>query len=411
MSNLVPDPIARTIIVTRLSGAWAAWGLSGGIYTPFFGAWLAWKGESPEQIGLLLSAGMLLRVIVPPVTGIIADARNDRRSVMIVLIALTFIGYLALNWAMTPLQIFVCAVLANVTGSAASPLFDSVSTRLAERFGFDYGHVKRWNSITFAVVNLLSGLAVERWGLVVLAPWLTVSLALTLAALWLLPSTPRKHTSGQLGIRLRATFAEARELIGSAAFLLFLIAASFDQASHAFYYGYGGLHWRALGYSGALIGAIWPLGVVAEAMLFSVSLQIFRAIGATRLLLLGGIGCVVRWSILAFDPPLVLVIFAQLLHGASYALAHLGAMYFILKAVPPRLSATAQSLYAVMSSGIVMGLATYASGPLYAAYGGRTYLLMAAMGLVTIVFALWLQRVWHGGRLTQGGDEGHSDAI
>ena len=411
MSNLVPDLLARTTIVTRLSGAWAAWGLSGGIYTPFFGAWLAWKGESPEQIGLLLSAGMLLRVIVPPVTGIIADARNDRRSVMIVLIALTFIGYLALNWAMTPLQIFVCAVLANVTGSAASPLFDSVSTRLAERFGFDYGHVKRWNSITFAVVNLLSGLAVERWGLVVLAPWLTVSLALTLAALWLLPSTPRKHTSGQLGIRLRATFAEARELIGSAAFLLFLIAASFDQASHAFYYGYGGLHWRALGYSGALIGAIWPLGVVAEAMLFSVSLQIFRAIGATRLLLLGGIGCVVRWSILAFDPPLVLVIFAQLLHGASYALAHLGAMYFILKAVPPRLSATAQSLYAVMSSGIVMGLATYASGPLYAAYGGRTYLLMAAMGLVTIVFALWLQRVWHGGRLTQGGDEGHSDAI
>ena len=126
---------------------------------------------------------------------------------------------------------------------------------------------------------------------------------------------------------------------------------------------------------------------------------------------LGGIGCVARWGILAFDPPLALVIFAQLLHGASYALAHLGAMYFILKAVPSRLSATAQSLYGVVSSGIVMGLATYASGPLYALYGGRTYLLMAAMGLVTIVFALWLQRVWHGGRLTQGGDEGHSDAI
>ena len=408
---MVPDPLTRTTIVTRLSGAWAAWGLSGGIYTPFFGAWLAWKGESPEQIGLLLSAGMLLRVIVPPITGIVADARNDRRSMMIGLIALTFLGYLGLNWAMTPRAIFMFAVLANVTGGAASPLFDSISTRLAERFGFDYGHVKRWNSITFAIVNFVSGLAVERWGLVVLAPWLTVSLGITLAALWLLPSTPRGHASGQFGIRMRATFAEARELIGSAAFLIFLVAASFDQASHAFYYGYGGLHWRALGYSGALIGAIWPLGVVAEALLFSISLQIFRAIGATRLLLLGGIGCVARWGILAFDPPLALVIFAQLLHGASYALAHLGAMYFILKAVPPRLSATAQSLYGVVSSGVVMGLATYASGPLYALYGGRTYLLMAAMGLVTIVFALWLQRVWHGGRLTQGGDEGHSDAI
>src|SRR5258708_2055447 len=108
LSNSVPD--SHSGIVARLSGAWGAWGLSGGIYTPFFGAWLAWKGESPEQIGLLLSSGMLLRVVVPPITGIIADARNDRRGVMIALIALTFLGYLGLNWAAAPRDIFVFAV-------------------------------------------------------------------------------------------------------------------------------------------------------------------------------------------------------------------------------------------------------------------------------------------------------------
>lgn len=411
MSNLVPEQPTASPIVLRLSTAWGAWGLSGGIYTPFFSAWLAWKGESPAEIGALLSAGMLLRVIVPPITGMVADARNDRRSMMIWLVGLQFLGFLALNWVMTPLQIFLVAVTANVAGSASGPLIDSVSIRLAERFGFDYGHVKRWNSITFAIANVASGLAVSRWGLVVLAPWLTVSLALAFAAICWLPRPPARHATGQFRIRLRATFAEARELMGSAAFLLFLMAASFDMGSHAFYYGYGGLHWKEMGYSGALIGAIWPLGVIAEAMLFSVSLRIFRSLGATRLLLLGGLGCAVRWTVLAFDPPLGLVIAAQFLHGASYALAHMGAMYFILKAVPPRLSATAQSLYAVVSNGIVMGLATYASGRLYAGYGGRTYLLMAAMGLVTIVFALLLQRAWHGGRLTQGGDEEMTDAI
>ncbi|HEY4942056.1 MAG TPA: MFS transporter [Rhizomicrobium sp.] len=395
----------------RLSVSWAAWGLSGGIYTPFFGAWLAYKGMSPEQIGTLLSAGMLLRVIVPPVTGIIADATGDRRSMMIALVGLQFLGFLALNWVMTPVQIFLVAVTANVAGSSSGPLLDSVSTRLAERFGFDYGHVKLWNSVTFAIANVVSGLAVSRWGLVVLAPWLAVSLALAFAAICWLPAPPAGRAKGQLGIRLRATLAEARELIGSGAFAIFLLAASFDQGSHAFYYGYGGLHWRALGYSGAAIGAIWPLGVVAEALLFSISLKLFRQIGATRLLLLGGLGCVVRWSILAFDPPFALVIFAQFLHGATFALAHLGAMYFILKAVPPRLSATAQSLYAVVANGIVMGSATYAAGPLYALYGGRTYLLMAAMGVAAVLFAWWLGHAWHGGRLTQGGEEDAQDAI
>ncbi len=197
----------------------------------------------------------------------------------------------------------------------------------------------------------------------------------------------------------------------SRVFMVFLAAASLDQGSHAFYYSYGGLHWRSLGYSGTLIGVIWPLGVFAEIALMSVSLHVFRIVGATRLLALGGLGCVLRWTILAFDPPLTLVIVAQMLHGATFALAHLGAMYFILKSVPPRLAATAQSLYAVCSSGIAMGLATLASGPLYAAYGGRAYLLMSAMGLGALLLALLLGRMWSGGRITSGASEETLDTI
>jgi len=141
LSSLVPERASSASISLRLSAAWGAWGLSGGIYTPFFGAWLAYRGLSPTEIGTLLSAGMLLRVLVPPITGIIADARNDRRSVMIALIGLQFLGYAALTWFITPFEIFVFAVMANVAGAAAGPLMDSVSTRLAERLGFDYGHV------------------------------------------------------------------------------------------------------------------------------------------------------------------------------------------------------------------------------------------------------------------------------
>src|SRR5512146_1182652 len=107
LSSLVPERSTHAPISLRLSAAWGAWGLSGGIYTPFFGAWLAYKGMSPTGIGTLLSAGMLLRVLVPPITGVIADARNDRRAVMLVLIGLQFRGFLALNFVLTPFQIFV----------------------------------------------------------------------------------------------------------------------------------------------------------------------------------------------------------------------------------------------------------------------------------------------------------------
>jgi PPP family 3-phenylpropionic acid transporter len=388
-------------VALRLSFAQAASGVIGGAATPFFGAWLAWRGMAPAEIGAIMSAGMLLRVLVAPVTGMIADARNDRRAMMLALYSVMLACYAALNFVTAHPAIALASIGAAVAGGATSPLMESVSVRLAERYGFDYGRVRLWCSTLFVVGNILSGFAVQAFGLIVIAPWLTIALVWNLVAVALLPKPPANRPKGDFGLRLRATLAEAHELVRSPVFLVFLLAASLDQGSHAFYYAYGGLHWKALGYSGALIGVIWPLGVFAEIALMSVSLKVFRALGSTRLLLFGALGCVLRWTILAFDPPLPFVIFAQFLHGATFALAHLGAMYFILKAVPPRLAATGQSLYAVCSSGLAMGLATLASGPLYAAYGGRAYLLMSAMGAAAAVFALLLGMLWNGAPITQ----------
>lgn len=392
-------------VAYRLACAQAAAGLVGGIYTPFFGAWLHWRGLDPSQIGLLLALGMLLRVVVAPVSGLVADARNDRRGTMLALCSVTFLGYSALIFVHAPLWIFIAAVTANIASGAVTPLLESVSVRLSEVFKFDYGHVRLWASATFVLGNVASGLAVSRWGLVIVAPWLAAVLALNLGAIWLLPAPPAGRPRNAFVPRLRATVAEARELLGSRVFIVFLAAAGLDQGSHAVYYALGGLHWRALGYSGNLIGVLWPLGVLAEIALMAMSLHVFRIVGATRLLMLGAGACALRWTIMAFDPPLSYVILAQFLHGGTFAMAHLGAMYFILKSVPPRLAATAQSLYAVCANGIAMGLATLASGPLYAAVGGRAYLLMAAMGAASLALAYLLSRQWHGGRLTESGEE------
>ncbi|MBV8979209.1 MAG: MFS transporter [Alphaproteobacteria bacterium] len=389
----------------RLALAQGAAGSIGGMYTPFFGAWLAWRGLTPDAIGALLAAGMLLRVVVAPLSGMVADARNDRRGAMLVLYAVVFLGYAALNGTRAPEAIFLAAVAANVAGGSATPLLESVSVRLSEVFDFDYGHVRVWASATFMAGNVVAGVCVSRFGLAALAPWLTISAALNLIAIWALPAPPANRARGDFALSFRATLGEARELLRSRIFVVFLAAASLDQGSHAFYYSLGGLHWRTLGYSGTLIGLLWPLGVLAEIGLMAVSLKVFRALGATRLLMLGAACCMLRWTILAFDPPLPVVVFAQFLHGGTFALAHLGAMYFVLRAVPPRLAATAQSLYAVASSGLALGLATLAVGPLYAAYGGRAYLLMSAMGLVSLGLGYVLRRSWHGGRLSQGAEE------
>ncbi|MDE2183572.1 MAG: MFS transporter [Alphaproteobacteria bacterium] len=398
------------IIAARLRTSQAASGMVSGVFLPFFAAWLAWRGLDAGQIGLLLSLSLVLRAFTGPASGIVADARDDRRGAMLVLYWAMFAGFAALPFAKDPALIFLCAVPAYVAFGSATPLLESVSVRLSERYGFDYGRVRLWASSAFIAMNITAGLCVGRYGIHAVAPLLAATSVLCVITTLALPA-PASLPRGALAPRLRATWNEARELMRSGVFLVFLAASSFAQASHAFYYAYGGLHWRTLGYSGPLIGILWPLGVFAEIALFSQALRVLRVIGPTRLLWYGALGCVVRWTILAFDPPLPVVVLAQFLHGATFAMAHLGAMFFILRAVPARLAATAQSLYFVCSAGLMMGIATYAAGLIYAVSGGRAYLLMSAMGVVAMALALLLARQWQGGRIIHGAADEHSDAI
>src|SRR5580698_1648471 len=146
LSGAAPPQTRVNPVAFRLAAAQAASGLVGGAATPFFGAWLAWKGFSPAMIGALLSAGMFLRVAVVPLSGLAADARNDRRGVMLLLCLVMLAGYAALNFVSAPALLFAAAVPASVAAGASNPLLESVCVRLAGRFGFDYGHVRLWAS-------------------------------------------------------------------------------------------------------------------------------------------------------------------------------------------------------------------------------------------------------------------------
>lgn len=387
---------------SRLSFSQFASGSVSGVFIPLFGAWLAWRGLTPEAIAVLLGSALMLRALAGPLSGVIADARNDRRVVMLVLYWVMLAGFGALNLIEEPYLIFLAAVPAYVAYGAATPLLESVSVRLSEHFSFDYGRVRIWASSAFVVMNVVGGILAQVFGLGVVAPLLTLGAVACLVSTFTLPSPPVAEGRAPLKDRLKTTWDETRELLRAPVFLIFLAAASFEQSTHAFYYAYGGLHWRALGFSERLIGIIWPLGVFAEIALFSQALRVLNRFGPAKLLLMGGLVAVVRWTILSFDPPLPLVIIAQFMHGGTFALAHLGAVFFILRAVPPRLAATAQSLYFMGSQGVMMGVMTLACGHAYAQWGGRAYLLMTAMGLIAIATTLVLAKRWHGDRIIHG---------
>lgn len=278
---------------------------------------------------------------------------------------------------------------------------ESATLRAAESAGIPYGRVRVWLSVAFVAGNVLSGFAIATFGFGVVAPWFAVCAFLQLAAIYALPRSTHAHEAGSFVVRLQTTMAEARELIRKPVFLLFLAACSLIQGSHIVYYAYAGIAWRAQGLSATTIGLIWPLGVLAEIALFVFSAGLVRRIDALSLMLIGAVAAGLRWALMAFDPGLPVLVIAQLLHGLTFAVPHLGAMYFILRATPPRLSATAQSLYSVFGTGLGSSLALLPASYLYARWGSAVYLMMSLMAVVACGLTLVLAKKWNGGRLTE----------
>ena len=105
------------------------------------------------------------------------------------------------------------------------------------------------------------------------------------------------------------------------------------------------------------------------------------------LLSLGGLLWLLTHLFLLFNP-------LQVLHAFTFGAGHIGAMHFIALAIPARLAATGQGIYAAASMGFIMAIATLSAGPLYKVWAGEAYLVMALVGILSMFFVYYLKITW-----------------
>lgn len=378
----------RLSLALRLSFFYAAVFGTVGVSTPFFPVWLSSRGMDAVQIGILLAVVSWVRVVTTPWLGGVAERMGERRRPMAVLAAITLAAFASYGLVGGFWGYLCVGIVAGVAHAAVMPLGENVTMSTAPAARLDYGHLRLWGSFAFILASAGGGWFLKgRPADVIL--WLLVgTAALMFLSCCLLPEPrlPRAH----------AHTTPVRRLLGNRLFLLFVFSCGLLQASHAVVYGFGTLHWRAAGLDDATIGWLWAEGVLAEIVLFALGARVMGKLGPLRLLLLAGGAGVVRWLVTAATADLDVLIAVQLLHGFTFGGAHLGAMYFIQRAAPPGLSASAQSLYSAVGTGVVMGLALLLAGPLYGALGGGAFAVMALFSAGGMAGVLMLGRRWKG---------------
>ncbi|MGD9766921.1 MAG: MFS transporter [Pseudolabrys sp.] len=369
----------------RLAAFYTALFLAFGVQLPFFPLWLNSRGLDAAVIGLVLSIPMVVRVVAIPLASRYVDRRDAARRTLAVSLGLAAIGYACAGLVdKATLLIVACAVAAAAYAPVMS-LTDAYALKGLAAYGRPYGPVRLWGSLAFLAGMFAAGAAIDVMPADRLI-WLLV-LGMALGALTAALLRPVPGAGGVDPGALQPTRFWRQPL-----FIAVLATAALIQGSHSLYYGFSAVAWRDAGFEGSTVAALWALGVIAEILLFALQGRFPEWLTAPRLMMIGAAGGVLRWSLMALEPPALLLPALQLLHALSFGATHLGAVSYLARLAPPGYSARAQG-YLSMALGLGSAVAMSLAGALYGAFGAGAYAAMALMAAAGGAGAFVAQRL------------------
>lgn len=323
-----------------------------GAYTPYVGRWVDALGHGGYVVGGMLGLWYGTRIFAPPAWAALTS-RSARPGLwffagcVLTLLLFSLFVFTRSAWALL-------AVMAafGLFYNAVMPQFEAMTlTALGPRSDL-YGRLRVWGSIGFLIVAGTYGALLDHFGGAAF-PWLALPLFGAMAgAAWLhrhdQPPPPAESTGN------------AGHLWKRPGVRRFLVVALLMQMGFGPFYVFYTLHLQAAGHSGAVIGALWAVGVIIEIAMFWQAPKLIARFGAAPLLLTCLAATVLRWLLTAFFAgSLPVMVFAQAFHALSFATFYACCMRLMSDYFPGRRAGAGQSLFFGFSQGVggVLGAA------------------------------------------------------
>ncbi|MCF6354359.1 MAG: MFS transporter [Candidatus Polarisedimenticolaceae bacterium] len=365
----------------RLSGFYLFYFAALGALIPYWGLYLKSLDYDPVAIGQLMALLMATKIIAPNIWGWIADHTGRRMAIVRTGSLLAFLVFIGIFWAEGFWPLALTMVCFSFFWNASLPQFEAVTlSHLVGRVRY-YSRIRLWGSIGFILSVVGLGMVLDSQDAAII-PLVVVCLYFLI---WLMSlAVPEKsaathpHESIPLG-----------QLLRQPAIAAFLAAAFFMQMGHGAYYAFYSIYLSDHGYTSAMIGQLWALGVVAEVLIFLVMHRLLNRFTARRILMASLLLAALRWILIGnFPDTLWLILFAQLLHAATFGTFHAAAMHLVHHYFRGRHQGRGQALYSSLSFGAGGAVGSLYSGFLWSGagpavtYGVSAVVSLLAFGLI-----------------------------
>jgi PPP family 3-phenylpropionic acid transporter len=365
----------------RLSGFYLFYFASLGALVPYWSLYLKSLGFSVTEIGQLIAILMATKIVAPNVWGWIADHTGQRMAIVRIaslLGAIAFAGVFLDSsywWLMLVMTVF------SFFWNASLPQFEATTMNHLGEDTWRYSSIRLWGSVGFIVAVVLLGPLLDSYG----AGLLPGVVLVLFAGIWFSSLLVPESAAGHLPLEQRPL----REVLGRPFVISLLVVCFLIQASHGPYYAFFTIYLEDFGYSRALIGQLWGLGVIAEIIIFLAMSRLLPRFGARRLLLVAVGLTSVRWLLIAlYASNLGIILFAQTLHAASFGVYHAVAIYLIHQLFTGSHQGRGQALYSSVSFGAGGAIGSLVSGYLWHGINPPAMFLLAAVASLTALLVI-----------------------
>lgn len=364
----------------------------------FIPLWLRHAGAPPSEIGVLMAIPLVLRLLtVAPFSAWAGRRGLVRNAITVTALASAVIIALLIGEPGYAGRIAVVIVF-SIMWDQLPVLTDAYAVMAVRSRSLDFGRMRVWGSIGVVISTAAAGWTFE-WVGIEMLPILVAALLLLPAITAPLLPPDRAMTAAESGPTGRWS-----DVIADRELLRAMIAAAMIMGSHGVLQSFAAIQWTERGIPTSAIGMLQALAVSAEIGAFWFGSKLLGKRNPMLLICIAGIAATFRWTVMAFDPGVPVLIAAQLLHSITSTGAILGTMLVIAARVSLQNSGAAQGLYAVLL-GVALAATTAGSGVIWAYGVSAAYLAMALLAALSIVVA-WPRsaRSLDGtGRMAEGG--------
>jgi MFS transporter, PPP family, 3-phenylpropionic acid transporter len=338
-------------------------------------------GLSGTQIGTIMAVGPVISILFQPVWGMICDRFQAEQKVLactltcaasIALLFPLMHGFIAFLLLFAGLQLFQ---------SAINPITDSITLSFVQKQGGDYGNIRLFGAIGFAVAVWFAGTLAERFGLVVI---FYVYAGAFLFGLWWVRQFPQAHRE-----KTGSVWSGLGRLIRLPKYVIFLGAAFLifgPMNAHNYYFS---LLYTKIGGTVAGVGVAFLLFAGSEAPVMKLTGPLVRKYGILTILMISGVVSALRWGWYASAPSAAWVIMLFFIQGMSVGLFLPTAATFIREHAPREVQVTAQALYSSFGNGLGTMFTSFIGGVLYDRSGiFSTYLYFSFSTVVGILLVI-----------------------